>query len=104
MRHVTFSPKVTFDASPHYKRQGSFYDVPIEDPLIEWLNTWRDAAVGDAASNYHGGDVPKNFTNESAIPFGQYRLLLRAPRMGGDLTSQEDYGIRVSEPFGIVEA
>ncbi|KAH7102093.1 subtilisin-like protein [Auriculariales sp. MPI-PUGE-AT-0066] len=86
-------------------RRGTFDEVPILGRLNEWLISERDAGINNiGAASWHGLDIPSTFTNGTAIPFGQYRLLLRALRLLGDRADQNDYDVYVSQQFGIVEA
>ena len=43
------------------------------------------------------------FANGTEVPFGQYRVLLRALRLGGAPENQKDYDVYVSQQVGLIE-
>jgi len=44
--------------------------------------------------------LPVTFMNDTPVPPGNYRLLVRALHITGDATNLEDYDIWVSPPYG----
>lgn len=83
---------------------NSFADVPTLGPLNAAEYVARSGFARQAPVPYFAFDFPTTFANGTAIPFGQYRLLLRALRITGDAKNAKDYDVYVSEQVGLVES
>ncbi|EJD35518.1 subtilisin-like protein [Auricularia subglabra TFB-10046 SS5] len=80
---------------------GSFSDVPILGNIAEWdyVPRWDSGGLP-----YYGLNLPTQFANGTKLPFGQYRLLVRALRPFGNPDLEKDYDVYVSEQWGLVES
>lgn len=95
-----FGPFFTF---PHSHNGGTFAQVKIVGPLVEFdfvsRNNDDTSATGDAF-NTLVLETP-TFANGTTIPNGSYRALVRALKVTGDPTKEEDYESWLSPVVGI---
>ncbi|EJD54165.1 subtilisin-like protein, partial [Auricularia subglabra TFB-10046 SS5] len=80
---------------------GSFANVPILGNAAEYLSVPR---LQPNLIPYFSVTFPMKFSNGSDIPYGQYKLLLRALRPFGNPDLEKDYDVYVSEQVGLVES
>ncbi|KAF9526569.1 peptidase [Crepidotus variabilis] len=85
--------------SPH-DDGGSYASVKVIGPLEEFKYVTRNDEAGGNGFNLYNLTEP-TFANGSTIKDGQYRALLRALRVTGDPTTEEDYDSWLSPIFGI---
>ncbi|KAK0213189.1 pyrolysin [Desarmillaria ectypa] len=70
--------------------------------LAEVAYAPRNSDAGDAADNgYNALSILGTFANNSQIPNGQYRVLMRALRVASDPSNEEDYESWLSPIIGI---
>ncbi|EJD50690.1 subtilisin-like protein [Auricularia subglabra TFB-10046 SS5] len=79
---------------------GSFAKVPTFGPLFEYDYLPRNDYIDFP---YYETAVPNVFANGTLIPYGQYKLLFRVLRVGGNPSRQEDYEVWLSPQIGVVE-
>lgn len=75
---------------------SSYSQVPTLGLVAEFNNVARGVASPISLP------FPQTFANGTAVPLGQYRLLLRALRLTGDPHDERDYDVYVSQPVGLV--
>ncbi|KDR67581.1 hypothetical protein GALMADRAFT_161607 [Galerina marginata CBS 339.88] len=95
----------SFFSFPHGNKGGSFAKVKIVGPLASFdYITRQDEATHDDGSvtawNMLNLDTPA-FANGTMVPNGSYRILLRALRVTGNPTKEEDYESWLSPIVGI---
>ncbi|EJD40984.1 subtilisin-like protein [Auricularia subglabra TFB-10046 SS5] len=81
--------------------KGSFDDVPILDRVVEWVHGTR--LPGGILPEYWVV-FPVAYGNGTALPYGEYRLLLRALKPFGNPNLQKDYDVYLSEQVNLVES
>ncbi|KAF5385811.1 hypothetical protein D9615_002603 [Tricholomella constricta] len=91
------APFFTF---PRPSSSGSFAKVKIVGPLAEFDFITRNNEAEDNGFNTLSFNSP-TFANGTQIPDGSYRLLVRALRVTGDATKQEDYESWLSPIVGV---
>ncbi|KAG5640794.1 hypothetical protein DXG03_007183, partial [Asterophora parasitica] len=87
-----------FYTFPRPNQGGSFSKVKIVGPLAELDYIPRHDQSDD--EGYTTIPVSTNFANGTRIPNGSYRVLLRALKVTGDATKQEDYESWLSPIIG----
>ncbi|KZV97986.1 subtilisin-like protein [Exidia glandulosa HHB12029] len=85
------------------KNSGSFDKVATLGRAYEFEDLTRNAISRGAAVVYTI-DFPIEFANGTAVPFGQYKLLVRSLRVTGNPSNEADYDVYVSEQVGLVES
>ncbi|EJD37108.1 subtilisin-like protein [Auricularia subglabra TFB-10046 SS5] len=80
---------------------GSFDDVPIKMRIYD-LHDIMHISGGPLGPAYQIYLPPMVFGTD--VPYGQYKILLRALRQFGDPALEKDYDVYVSEQIGIVES
>jgi hypothetical protein len=80
---------------------GTYAKVPILGQLGEWTYYPRN---DDAEYPYWDYSVPNTFANGTQFSYGSYRLLLRALKVTGNPTKQEDYETWLSPILNYVAA
>lgn len=74
------------------KPAGTFGKVPTIGPLVQYDWNPRHVESEEAGEGYSVFSLETPvFANNTAIPNGRYRVLLRALKVNGDATSQNDY-------------
>lgn len=81
--------------------EGSPAAVPIIGNAAVYNSVPR---VQPGNAPYFSLALPTKFSNGSAVPLGQYRLLLRVLHPFGDPSLEKDYDVYVSEQFGFVDS
>ncbi|EJD44569.1 subtilisin-like protein [Auricularia subglabra TFB-10046 SS5] len=71
-------------------------------PLAEWRDLPRGGAF-QRGSNFIYMEFPSQFANGTKVPFGQYKLLLRALRITGNPSKAADWDVYVSQQVGILD-
>ncbi|KAF8634300.1 hypothetical protein AX17_004252 [Amanita inopinata Kibby_2008] len=107
--NIRFTPTLNSRAFEHrpnlffpHRGSGSFAKVPILGVIAEMdYITRNNENPTDNGYNVLTLNTP-TFANGTTIPNGTYRLLLRALRVTGDPTRQEDYESWLSPIIGIV--
>ncbi|KAG5646298.1 hypothetical protein DXG03_003895 [Asterophora parasitica] len=94
-RGLLSHPFFTF---PRPNKGGSFSKVKIVGPLAELDYIPRHDESAD--EGYTSIPVSTNFANGTRIPNGTYRVLVRALKVTGDATRQEDYESWLSPIIG----
>ncbi|KAH7097947.1 subtilisin-like protein [Auriculariales sp. MPI-PUGE-AT-0066] len=79
-------------------KHDTFSQVPVAGHIAEWAYESRSVPF---ITPYTGLNFPTSFANGTKVPAGQYRLLLRALRVGGEPQKEKDYDIYVSEQVGL---
>ncbi|KAF9526570.1 pyrolysin [Crepidotus variabilis] len=106
-RRDTPDDPVNVFSFPQDREGGSFASVKIIGTLAEYTYVTRNDEVSplsqDNGYNVYDIDVPA-FANGTTIPNGQYRSLLRALRITGDPTKEEDYDSWLSPIFGVAKS
>ncbi|EJD44564.1 subtilisin-like protein [Auricularia subglabra TFB-10046 SS5] len=75
-------------------------------PTVGAVAEWRDMSRG---SIYAPGvpwttvDFPTHFANGTTVPFGQYKLMLRALHIGGNPDTPAHWDIYVSQQVGLIK-
>ncbi|KAG5644690.1 hypothetical protein DXG03_007913 [Asterophora parasitica] len=87
-----------FFTFPRPNKGGSFSKVKIVGPLAELDYIPRHDESED--EGYTSIPVSTNFANGTRIPNGSYRVLVRALKVTGDATKQEDYESWLSPIIG----
>lgn len=84
-----------------FQPKGTYAKIPIVGTLVSETAIQRsDNPLGFATFLA----MPNRFANGTAIPLGNYRLLIRALRVLGDATDEDDYDVWLSLPIGVVAA
>ncbi|PPQ89471.1 hypothetical protein CVT25_011997 [Psilocybe cyanescens] len=91
----------SFFTFPHKNKGGSFARVKVVGPLasFDYITRQSEDVPSGTAWNLLNVDTP-TFANGTAVPKGAYRILLRALRVTGDATKQEDYESWLSPVIG----
>lgn len=63
---------------------------------------WRLTKGASQGPPFVAINFPTAFANGTAVPLGEYRVLLRALRLTGNPADERDYDVYVSQPVGIV--
>ncbi|KXN90796.1 Minor extracellular protease vpr [Leucoagaricus sp. SymC.cos] len=93
-----FKPFITF---PHPSIAGTFAQVKTIGSILELdFLTRNNEDPADNGFNTFALETP-TFANGTVIPNGSYRLLLRALRVTGDTTKEEDYEVYLSPIIGV---
>ncbi|PVF96577.1 subtilisin-like protein [Serendipita vermifera] len=79
---------------------GSFFQVATVGPILNNPYTTRHVYLNEEGSGYSFLRIQK-FLNTTAIPNGQYKLMLRALKITGDRSKQEDYETWLSPVFNV---
>ena len=81
---------------------ASLADVPTLGVLAEYVDMPRSAVIM-YEGKFGDWDVSiTQFANGTKIPLGQYKVLLRALRLWGDINNADDYDTYVSYGIGLV--
>ncbi|KAI0081943.1 subtilisin-like protease [Panus rudis PR-1116 ss-1] len=91
------APLFTF---PQETKGGTFAQVKTIGPLFEFTFLPRNSDVNDG-SGFNAFDLTNRFANGTIISNGTYRILLRALKVTGDRTKEEDYESWLSDLVGI---
>jgi len=92
-------PWITF---PHPNGGGTFARVKTVGALAEFGYLPRnDEATNPDGTGWNVVVFGPYFANATVIPNGDYRILMRALRVTGDLKRQEDYDSYLSEVIGV---
>ncbi|KAH7098106.1 subtilisin-like protein [Auriculariales sp. MPI-PUGE-AT-0066] len=83
-------------------RQVSSEDTFSQVPTLGRLVERKDNARNSVTYFWNAWWFPTTFANGTGIPIGQYKLLVRVLRPGGEWQKQNDYDIYTSEQFGFV--
>ncbi|KAG5640018.1 hypothetical protein DXG03_001768, partial [Asterophora parasitica] len=94
-RGLLSHPSYTF---PRPNKGGSFSKVKIVGPLVEFDYIPRHGNTPDNGFSYI--PLSTTFANGTSIPNGSYRVLVRALRVTGDATKEEDYDSWLSPIIG----
>ncbi|EJD37080.1 subtilisin-like protein [Auricularia subglabra TFB-10046 SS5] len=84
---------------PIDKTGGDFDDIPIVTRIADGTNALH---IFSGISPIYGVYFPY-YVNDTDIPYGQYRYLLRALRPFGNAQLEKDYDVYVTDTIGIVE-
>lgn len=76
--------------------------VPTVGAIAEWRDLTHGSIYGPGVP-WLTADFPAHFANGTTVPFGQYKLLLRALHVGGDPDTPADWDIYVSQQIGVIE-
>ncbi|KZV90011.1 subtilisin-like protease [Exidia glandulosa HHB12029] len=96
--HVTLNPPKNFAPTNKFAT-GSFDAVKTVGRVGDIPYMSRDNDSQD--TGYSSITLPTTFANGTAVPPGNYRLLLRALKITGNPTKQEDYETYLSPSFTI---
>ncbi|EJD44570.1 subtilisin-like protein [Auricularia subglabra TFB-10046 SS5] len=80
--------------------------APPAVPTVGTVAEWRDVTRGSPVQRgrpFVVLDFPTQFANGTAVPDGQYKLLLRALRLTGNPKKASDWDVYVSQQVGLVE-
>ncbi|KAF7361610.1 Subtilisin-like protease [Mycena venus] len=81
---------------------GTFGKIKTIGPLGDL--EYQPRSTNDPFSGYDSFVFPGTFANGTRIDEGQYRALLRALKVGGDPSKEEDYENWLGPQFGVVAA
>ncbi|EJD47452.1 subtilisin-like protein [Auricularia subglabra TFB-10046 SS5] len=81
---------------------GSFAKVETLGLIGEYTDVTRGGTVTQGTP-FELMDFPTTFANGTSIPDGQYKLLLRVLRIGGNPNDEKDYDVYVSQQVGLIE-
>ncbi|KIM30502.1 hypothetical protein M408DRAFT_22002 [Serendipita vermifera MAFF 305830] len=79
-------------SSGHHGGGGSYNQIPTVGGLLTWEYNPRHTLSADPDVGYSTFALSNNtFANNTRIPNGRYKILLRALKITGDLKKEEDY-------------
>ncbi|KAH8107723.1 subtilisin-like protease [Cristinia sonorae] len=84
---------------PNDAKGGSFAQVKTLGPLFEFDFIPRNSDVNDG-SGFNAFGISNVFANNTVIPNGSYRILLRVLKVTGDPTKEEDFESWLSPVVG----
>ncbi|QRW22547.1 pyrolysin [Rhizoctonia solani] len=80
---------------------GTFGKVPIKGVLYQEDYISRNSAGATADTNGYSAFQATQFANGTAIPDGSYKILLRALKITGNPTNEEDYEVWTSPVINV---
>ncbi|TCD66303.1 hypothetical protein EIP91_001549 [Steccherinum ochraceum] len=95
--HVLEKSVFTF---PNAAQAGTFSQVKILGPLFEFDFLPRNSDVNDG-SGFNSFGLTNTFANGTTISNGSFRFLLRALKVTGDPTKEEDFESWLSDVVGV---
>ncbi|KAG6919367.1 hypothetical protein DXG01_006916 [Tephrocybe rancida] len=90
-----------FFTFPHPTKKGTFAKVKTLGAILEYDYFYRNNEDEDNAYNLFSLETP-TFADGTTIPNGSYRFLVRALKVTGDPTKEEDYESWLSPIVGVV--
>ncbi|CAL1706297.1 unnamed protein product [Somion occarium] len=90
-------PLITF---PSTAKSGTFAQVKTLGPLLEFDFVPRNSDVNDG-TGFNPFAIENVFANGTTVPNGSYRILLRALKVTGDRTKEEDFESWLSPIVGV---